>query len=455
MRLTPLTIVAIAGALATPAALAQYGERSGSQERQERERQTQKDQKEKQWLSAEHRFQKGSDILGKDVRNRQDEDLGEIEDLVISQDDGQIVYAAVSYGGVLGMGDKLFAAPWRSLRLDPQNDRFLLNVSADRLEDAPGFESDKWPDPNDEAWVVEVHEFWGQWPESGTYRYRVYADDPEERGQQGKTTLTGSLRASKIMGMDVKNTAGEELGEIEDIRIDVHRGVATHVVLQRGGVLGIGADLYAIPWTDVAVRGPADDQYVFLPLDKDKLQQARTFQGDEWPGDPSWFERNDRLFGVEQHARREGRTGFGDETYGSTADREWMAGSQYNRKYDARAATTIHGPVTKVEQVAPMDGMSDAVVIHVRTQGDKTMKVHVAPVWFMRHQDRQIDEGARVRVIGSQTTLDNEACILARMIEFDGRTLVLRTEDGHPYWDAWQEGAKKEAAATGREAGGR
>jgi len=51
-----------------------------------------------------------------------------------------------------------------------------------------------------------------------------------------------------LEGNDVYNSAGEELGSIKDIMIDVPRGRVAYAVLSRGGVLGIGDKLFAIPW---------------------------------------------------------------------------------------------------------------------------------------------------------------------------------------------------------------
>ena len=67
----------------------------------------------------------------------------------------------LSFGGFLGMGDRLFAVPWQALKLDPVNKRFTLNVSKEQLKNAPGFDKDHWPTMADTAWAAEVHAFYG------------------------------------------------------------------------------------------------------------------------------------------------------------------------------------------------------------------------------------------------------------------------------------------------------
>lgn len=100
-------------------------------------------------------------LLGNDVYNKDGEDLGDIKEFMIDMRSGRVVYAVLSYGGVLGMGDKLFAVPWSALVLDTVNKRFTLDVSKTALEKAPGFDKDKWPSMADKTWASGVHEFYG------------------------------------------------------------------------------------------------------------------------------------------------------------------------------------------------------------------------------------------------------------------------------------------------------
>lgn len=103
---------------------------------------------------------------GNDVFNRQDEDLGDIKEIMLDMSNGRVAYAVLSHGGFLGMGDKLFAVPWSALTLDTVNKRFVLDVSKDRLENAPGFDKDQWPDMADTAWTKQIHDYYGVSPYS-------------------------------------------------------------------------------------------------------------------------------------------------------------------------------------------------------------------------------------------------------------------------------------------------
>lgn len=100
-------------------------------------------------------------LLGNDVYNKDGEDLGDIKEFMIDMASGKIAYAVLSYGGLLGLGDKLFAVPWAALVLDTVNKRFTLNVVKTALKDAPGFDKDHWPTMSDRTWASGVHKFYG------------------------------------------------------------------------------------------------------------------------------------------------------------------------------------------------------------------------------------------------------------------------------------------------------
>jgi hypothetical protein len=80
---------------------------------------------------------------------------------MLEMDNGRVTYAVLSFGGFLGMGEKLFAVPWNALKLDTVNKRFVLDIEKDRLKNAPGFDKDDWPDMSDERWASGIRSFYG------------------------------------------------------------------------------------------------------------------------------------------------------------------------------------------------------------------------------------------------------------------------------------------------------
>jgi sporulation protein YlmC with PRC-barrel domain len=96
-------------------------------------------------------------IVGSKVINAAQEHLGTIEDIVIDTRTDQVAYAILSFGGVLGMGDKHFAIPWDAIQFDAAEKYAVLNLDKDLLESAPGFHKDRWPDMTNAEWANRIH----------------------------------------------------------------------------------------------------------------------------------------------------------------------------------------------------------------------------------------------------------------------------------------------------------
>ncbi|MEN3112743.1 PRC-barrel domain-containing protein [Uliginosibacterium paludis] len=101
-------------------------------------------------------------LEGNDVLNMQSEKLGDIKDIMIDVASGRVAYAVLAAGGFLGIGERLFAIPWSALTLDADRKCFLLDIDAERLRNAPGFDKDHWPAMADSTWASEVHTYYGQ-----------------------------------------------------------------------------------------------------------------------------------------------------------------------------------------------------------------------------------------------------------------------------------------------------
>lgn len=93
---------------------------------------------------------RASEVIGMTVYNHNGEDLAEINDVVLDPNTGKVRYAAVTYGGILGIGDEMFAVPWEAFQCerDPENPdehRITLDVNRKQLEGAEGFDQENWP----------------------------------------------------------------------------------------------------------------------------------------------------------------------------------------------------------------------------------------------------------------------------------------------------------------------
>ncbi|WP_440945909.1 PRC-barrel domain-containing protein [Methanosarcina sp. T3] len=212
------------------------------------------------------------------VVNRAGEDLGKIEELMIDLQDGRIAYAVLSFGGFLGMGNKLFALPWKALSLKVHEHAFVLDVDKEVLEQAEGFDKDKWP-LTDREWLSRTYTYYGYepyWQPEGVEKTGVRA----ESAAAGKE-IPDFLSAGTIKGDKVINKAGEHLGEIEELMIDLENGRVAYTVLSFGGFLGMGDKLFAVPWQALQLK--LHEHAFVLDVPKETLKKAEGFDKDNWP----------------------------------------------------------------------------------------------------------------------------------------------------------------------------
>lgn len=99
-------------------------------------------------------------LEGDRVVNTAGDNLGKIRDIMIDVPNGRVAYAVLSSGGVMGMGNKLFAVPWDALVLDADQHCFVLDIDKERLEKAPGFDKDHWPAMADSRFAKSVYEYY-------------------------------------------------------------------------------------------------------------------------------------------------------------------------------------------------------------------------------------------------------------------------------------------------------
>jgi hypothetical protein len=94
-------------------------------------------------------------ICGASVTGAGGETLGSITELMLDTDSGGVAYAVLAYGGVLGVGEKLFALPWAALSVDAASGEVSSLLTRERLDGLEGFDKDAWPTEADPAFTGE------------------------------------------------------------------------------------------------------------------------------------------------------------------------------------------------------------------------------------------------------------------------------------------------------------
>jgi sporulation protein YlmC with PRC-barrel domain len=145
------TTLAAILALATTVTFAQNNQRQNQTQQRPNNQATAETRKENLKVSPEELHKevtdahKASKIIGTAVRNRQNEKLGTVKDVVLDVRTGKIAYAVLSVGGFLGAGDKLIALPLDTLTPQPGGEYFVIDASKERLEQSAGFNDNDWP----------------------------------------------------------------------------------------------------------------------------------------------------------------------------------------------------------------------------------------------------------------------------------------------------------------------
>jgi sporulation protein YlmC with PRC-barrel domain len=122
---------------------------------------------------------------------------------------------------------------------------------------------------------------------TGVNHERAEANEPVER-----------LTATSIISSTVKNAAGDNLGTIDNLMINLNNGTVEYVVLEFGSFLGMGGKLFAIPFGQIRL----DEQLKVFILNRDKesLKDAPGFDKTHWPdtNDHNYFADVNTYYGV-------------------------------------------------------------------------------------------------------------------------------------------------------------
>lgn len=287
---------------------------------------------------------RASRLMGKDVRNAQGKEIGEITDMVVDLSSNRIHYVILSHGGLMGLGDKEVAVPVNQLRSGSRDGQLVLNLTEQQLKDAPALErSAQWNDPR-------------TWDNVGQYYTRTLGMPASERplatseqsesGRSQSEAASGSSvansaasastaarstsssnarfqRVSDVLGMDVVDRTGDEVGEIEDIVINLSTGSVHYAVLEFDRAWNPVDKLVALPLSSLQPKAGSND--LTITVTRDQLANAPSFDARSWPN------LNDRQF-------RDRVAGFGrDNTTGM--DRTPAASSSGSGKSGSSAAS--------------------------------------------------------------------------------------------------------------------
>ena len=100
-------------------------------------------------------------VEGTAVYNRQGERLGTVKNFMVDKRSGQVAYAVLSFGGFLGMGQSYHPLPWKVLTYDTGKGGYVVDLSKDRLQNAPSYGASEIPDWSDPSYGRRIDDYYG------------------------------------------------------------------------------------------------------------------------------------------------------------------------------------------------------------------------------------------------------------------------------------------------------
>lgn len=139
-----------------------------------------------------------SDLGSTAVVNPQGEQLGKITDLIVDMGSGRVAYAILSLGGFLGIGEDQFPVPWDALQMQADG-KVVLPVEKERLKAAPRFTRDLWPDVATRDWQAALYRYYGLQP-PGWARSQTETGAAQPSGEAGAAPAAVPAQLQQQLG---------------------------------------------------------------------------------------------------------------------------------------------------------------------------------------------------------------------------------------------------------------
>lgn len=384
-------------------------------------------------------LQRASKIIGMNVVGNDNEKLGSINNLAVELPAGHVYYAVISSGGVAGVGDTLRVVPFTALKFSDVNKNASINVNKSRFESSGTFDDKGWNTMGDRSWGEKVYQYYSIEPD-----WKRIREDSDRSGADSEGAVLNLVKGSELIGMDVRNNADENLGDIDDLVVNVRHADIAYAVLSSGGVLGVGDKLFAVPFQSFNLD--RSNKKLVLNIDKDRLKAAPGFDKKNWPdmADANYSKQVLTYYHAKP-SRVYGYVAPMDDTGSVNADkgRGWDLNTDYGRMILGKSTDTVSGKVDSVDSFNPAKDASEGVQLLVKTdKGNDPLYVHLGPAWYINHQQNEFNAGDDVTVKGVRINLNGKPAIVAYEVRRGDRVMTLRHQDGTPMWDAWHATGK-------------
>lgn len=269
----PLLVSFSLAAFASASVMAQPTQPQAAQTPQQQSQQQPQDQQSQQ-ASSQQQSQdelRMSELQDGKVVDAQGEEIGDIADVVVDLQAGKVHAAVVEFGGVMGVGGKNYAFPPDEFKPGKQKDQLVLNVDRQKLENAEGFAKGQWPEMGDEYWGRVGGRQQASSGQPAGEQASAGASAPSQSSPSSQAGSQKLVRASDVIGKQVQDRSGQEVGEVKDMTVSLQDGSLKDVTLtlKGGGEAKTPAKDLTAGLDDKLVIGTSADQL------KSQAQQGR------------------------------------------------------------------------------------------------------------------------------------------------------------------------------------
>ena len=219
--------------------------------------------------APEGKLVKGSELVGAKLFNQQGEHIGEINDIVFDENTGGITHGMLAVGDWLGIGENITAVPWKHIQQSKKDTPgYVVDVEKSKLTPEMSFKVNSWPNLT-EGWFKESYSRFGV-PSGGNAKL---------------------VRGSKVIGAELFNQNGEDIGEIQNLLVHPNTGKIAYATCEVDKNVTAGDKLTNVPWKLIR-QSKKDTEGFVVNADEAKLKGANYFGQNKWPdyNDSAWHD---------------------------------------------------------------------------------------------------------------------------------------------------------------------
>jgi sporulation protein YlmC with PRC-barrel domain len=336
-----------------------------------------------------------------------------------------------------------------------------LNITKEQLAQAPTINSISLERISNPALRQKINSFYsqhagmsrGRWEAGNTNTEMKSAKNSTAQGTMKEQTwsqrtpgspvavTTADLaRATKVIGLKVRDTRYDDVHQVQNVLIDVHGGRLAFGLVNFGGFLGIDRKTAAVPWSALTINVP--EGYAKLDASRSTLEAAVIKKGYMQRLAERQYARqiyND--FGTEPYWQVFGFVP-GEET--TMSANPWLSHSTYNKCFDSSKVTTVEGTIESVSSFYPVSGSTPGTCLNVKTKDGTSVTIYAGPQHFTMQQNLDLKSGSKISVTGSRTMVNGKSVIIASELQVGGKSIKLRDQNGKPEWtNNWSQQHQK------------